>query len=114
MVIDEVLAMNKLTTNLLPILLVLVLSGCAGISATQETPPPDGYKEVRCTCLDGEGRYGTLFNYVKGDADHCKLTIYGDLQDNSSISCGDDGIKIKININSEQMPKLDNGVVFFD
>lgn len=82
---------------LLLIASVLFLSGCLGISPTQEGVPPGGYKEVRCTCINGDGRYGTLLtNYIKGQGDFCKLTTFGDLQPSTSLTCQAGVTSIKV------------------
>lgn len=98
---------------------LLILTGCismlGGITSSQEEKPPEGYSEIRCTCLNGEGRYGGFItNYVKGDAEYCKLTMYSILPDGAEVSCADDGIKFKINSDYVKSPELENGVEVFE
>ena len=83
--------MSKLNL-LLIIACVLVLSGC-GIHPYMEDTPPPGYKEIRCTYVDGDWRYGLpLTNYVKGAVRMAKLTMYGDLPGGSAeCNSADDG-----------------------
>ena len=83
--------------KILLIVVILGMTGCGGITATQEGVPPEGYKEVRCAHIDGQGRYGSFTQYVKGAAKFFKLTIFGDLPANTTISCGVDGVGITTN-----------------
>ena len=76
------------------LILIFILSGCAGISATQEQAPPKGYKEIRCMHLNGDGRYGTIFQYVKGNTKFFKLTMFGNFPENTKIACGKNGVSV--------------------
>lgn len=78
------------------IILTIFLSGCitGGIKSDQSEKPPEGYKEIRCTCINGKGRYGTLTQYVKGKAKYCKLTMYGEIEA-SDVTCENDKVTIK-------------------
>ena len=101
---------------LLPILIYISISafGCSvlgGISSTQEEAPPVGYNEIRCTCIDGYGRYGTFTQYVKGQTEMCKLTTYGTLSNETNISCSNNGVEIRRNYDYVKPPELENGVV---
>lgn len=83
--------MNKIKFLLL-ILIIFLLAGC-GVNPYMDDPPPKGYKEVRCTYVDGDGRYGLpLTNYVKGAVKMAKLTIFGELTGvNANCNSNDDG-----------------------
>lgn len=74
------------------LIILLILSGC-GISPYMEDTPPPGYQEVRCTYIDGQGRYGLpLTNYVKGAVKMAKLTIFGEMRGVvASCNSGNDG-----------------------
>lgn len=62
----------------------------------QETPPPAGYKEVKCVYAKGKGRVGSWTQYVKGDVEISKISTYGTLPKNADIECKKEGVSIKV------------------
>ena len=98
----------------------VLMQGCIidGIKPDQIDPPPDGYKEARCFTVNGQGRYGTFTQYIKGTGDFFKLTLFGDFPEDTSIDCGKDGLNIKINSHKkkdeEAWRSMDNDVTYYN
>ena len=72
------------------ILISVLLAGCAN----KEVQP----NRAGCTFLDGEGRYGTLLNYVKGDAEGVYIYLGDDLPPGTTITCNTETHEIKITV----------------
>ena len=70
-------------------LMLMSATGCARLSPATN--------EWRCSVVNGEGRYGTLLNFVKGDAKMVRLVKEGKIK-NGNIICRDDSGNISIEV----------------
>jgi len=71
-------------------LMLMSATGCARLSPATN--------EWRCSVVNGEGRYGTLLNFVKGDAKMVRLVKEGEIE-NGFITCRDDSGNMSIEVN---------------
>lgn len=100
--------------------IVSLLSAC-GITAQMADAPPKGYKEARCTYVDGTGRSGTLTQYAKGKIKMAKLTLFGDINNLyfECTSASNGTVSIKTTGEGDEpetatWQSLKNNVVVFD
>lgn len=58
-----------------------------------------------CSYLDGKGRYGTLFNYLKGDAEGAHIYVGSNLQGKLYIICNSQSQQIILNSIIPDLPE---------